>query len=231
MSPRARWAVLVGLLMALLVAVVTAGQGGEPMRATGTQRLGPESGEPVTDYLQRAGASLPPGNTTQVWALVQLDTYLIPEHAAELTRGVHLSRAVLRVPLSRVQTALIMRDLPGQRPVAELAEALRSAAQDRLAASQVMSGGRRAAIAAAEAAQLRQGCACVLALLVFGDGDGVRAVAARPGVRVVHAALPDTPIQDLAISPLLPEQIEVAGPLPDDGLVPLTTVQQASAPG
>lgn len=221
MSLRARWAVLMVLLTALVVAVVVAGQDGEPVRATGSQHLGPEFGEPVPDYLRRAAASLPAGNSAPVWALVQLDRHLSPEPAAELARGVRLSRVVVRVPLPRVQTALITRDLPGQRPVAELAGALRSAAQDRLlAASQAAPGSRRATVATEEAAQLNGGCTCVLALLVFGDGDVMRAVAARPGVRAVHAALPDTSIQDLAISPLLPEQLDTATAVPDDGPVP-----------
>ncbi|MGH3886935.1 MAG: hypothetical protein ACRDSZ_10265, partial [Pseudonocardiaceae bacterium] len=120
-----------------------------------------------------------------------------------------------------VQTALITRDLPGQRPVAELTEVLRSAAQGRAAvASREVPGGRPAAVAAAEAAQLRAGCACVLAILVLGDGEALQAVATRPGVRAVHVAAPDTPLQDVAISPLLPEQVDVAGPVPDDGAVP-----------
>lgn len=194
-----------------------AGQRGE-VPVTGAQRLGPDAGEPVADYLRRARAFLPPGNSPH-WALVQLEGYLTPAPAAELARGVRLSRVTIRVPLPRIQTALITRDLPGQRPVAELTEALRSAAQERAAVAS-QQRGRAAALAAAEAAQLRTGCACVVALLVFGDGDALRVVAARPGVRAVHAALPDTPIQDLAISPLLPEQLETAGPVPDDGPVP-----------
>jgi hypothetical protein len=104
--------------------------------------------------------------------------------------------------------------------VTELAEAMRSAAQDRLAASREAPSGRPAAVTAAEAVQLRSGCACVLALLVYGDGSALRTVTARPGVRAVHAALPDTPLQDLAISPLLPEQVDLVGPVPDDGPVP-----------
>jgi hypothetical protein len=60
----------------------------------------------------------------------------------------------------------------------------------------------------------------VLAVLVFGDGDALRTVAARPGARAVQAALPDTSIEDLAISPLLPEQTVIAGPVPDDGPAP-----------
>ncbi len=220
MPPRARWAVLAVLFVACGVAVVVAGQRGEPLPA-GVQRLGPESGELVADYLRRAGASLPAAKSTPVWALVQLDGYLGPAPAAELTRGVRLSRVVLRVPLPRVQTALITRDLPGQRPVAELTEALRSAARDRAAVvSRSVPGGRAAAVATAEAAQLRGGCACVLALLVLGDGEALREVAVRPSVRAVHAASPDTPLQDVAISPLLPEQVDLAGPVPDDGPVP-----------
>jgi hypothetical protein len=108
-----------------------AGHHGEPMHS-GVQRLGPEAGESVALYLRRAGASLPTGISGPVWALVELDGYLTPEPAAELVRGVRLSRVILRVALPRVQTALIIRDLPGQRPVTELAEAERSAAQDRL---------------------------------------------------------------------------------------------------
>ncbi|HEX2263055.1 MAG TPA: hypothetical protein VHH52_04735 [Pseudonocardiaceae bacterium] len=221
MPRRARWAVLAVLVAALGVAVVVAGRPGELLPVTGVQRLGPEAGEPVADYLRRASASLPATESGSVWALVQLDSYLTPGRAAELAQGVRLSRVVLRVPLPRVQTALITRDLPGQRPVAELTDALRSAAQDRAAvAARNVPGGRPATVAAAEAAQLRDGCACVLAFLVFGDGDALQAVAGRPGVGAVHAALPDTPIQDVAISPLLPEQVDTAGPVPDDGPVP-----------
>lgn len=219
MPSRARWAVLAVLFVVFGVTVVVAGHRGEPVHS-GVQRLGPEGGEPVAQYLRRAGASLPTTTSGPVWALVELDGYLTPEPAAELAHGVRLSRVVLRVPLPRVQTALITRDLPGQRPVTELAEAMRSAAQDRLAASREAPSGRPAAVTAAEAAQLRSGCACVLALLVYGDGSALRTVTARPGVRAVHAALPDTPLQDLAISPLLPEQVDLAGPVPDDGPVP-----------
>ncbi|MGH3971890.1 MAG: hypothetical protein ACRDS9_00975 [Pseudonocardiaceae bacterium] len=221
MLPRVRWAVLAVLSVALGVAVVVAGQPGEPLPVAGVQRLGPEAGEPVADYLRRANASLPTAQSGPVWALVQLEGYLKPASAAELTQGTRLSRAVLRVPLPRVQTALIIRDLPGQRPVAELTEALRFAAQDRATVvSRGEPSGRPAAIAAAEAAQLRAGCACVVAFLVFGNSEALQAVAARPGVRTVHAASPDTAIQDVAISPLLPEQLDTAGPVPDDGAVP-----------
>lgn len=220
MPSRARWAVLAVLFVVFGVTVLVAGQGGDVPLPTGTQRLGPEAGESVVGYLRRAGTSLPAAGSGPVWALVQLDRYLAPEPAAELVQGVRLARVVLRVPLPRVQTALITQDLPGQRPVAELDTAFQSAARDRLVASRAVPDGRAAAVAAAEAARLRAGCACVLALLVFGDRDALRSVVARPGVRTVQAALPDTSIQDLAVAPLLPEQATRAGPVPDDGPVP-----------
>jgi hypothetical protein len=217
--PRRGWWVLLAVLVVVFgLTTWVAGQRDESVPG-GVERLGPEAGEPVAEYLRRAGASLPAGPTPH-WALVQLDSYLTPDRAAELARGVRLSRVVFRVPLPRVQTALITRDLPGQQPVSDLAAAQQSAAAERLAASRTASGSRRAAVDAAEAAQLRRGCACVLALLVFGNGDALRTVAARPSARAVHAALADTSIQDLAISPLLPEQDEIAGPVPDDGPAP-----------
>jgi hypothetical protein len=218
MPRRAGWVLLAVLVVVFGVTTWVAGQHDESVPA-GVQRLGPEAGEPVAAYLRRASASLPAGDSAH-WALVQLDSYLTPDRAAELARGVRLSKVVFRVPLPRLQTALITRDLPGQRPVAELAQAQQSAAVQRLAASRTAPESRRAAVAAAEAAQLYRGCACVLALVVYGDGDALRMVAARPGARAVQAALPDTTIQDLAISPLLPEQTEIAGPVPDDGPAP-----------
>jgi hypothetical protein len=218
MLRRTWWVLLAALVMVFGFTTWIAGQRDEPA-PSGVQRLGPEAGEPVANYLRRASASLPAGHSS-AWALVQLDTYLTPEHAAELARGVRLSKVVFRVPLPRVQTALITRDLAGQQPVAELTRAQRSAAAERLAASRATPNTRRAIVAAAEAAQLDRGCACVLAVLVFGDGDALRMVAARPDVRAVQAALPDTSIEDLAISPLLPEQTVIAGPVPDDGPAP-----------
>ena len=106
-----------------------------------------------------------------MWALVQLDDYIEPGPAAELTQGVRVSRVVLRVALPGVQTALIARDLPGQRPAAELVTATQAAAQDRArAAGQAPPGSRPAAVAAVESARLSAGCACVLAMLVRADG-------------------------------------------------------------
>ncbi len=91
MPSRARWAVLAVLVVVFGVTVVVAGHRSEPVHS-GVQRLGPEVGELVAQYLRKAGASLPSGTSRPVWALVQLNGYLTPEPAAELTRGVRLSR-------------------------------------------------------------------------------------------------------------------------------------------
>jgi hypothetical protein len=50
--------------------------------------------------------------------------------------------------------------------------------------------------------------------------EAATALAARPDVRAVHAAPAGVTARELALSPLLPEQVERADPPPDDGPVP-----------
>jgi hypothetical protein len=221
MTRRVRWALLAVLLAVFAGTVVVAGRHSGPAQPVGVERLGPEAGEPVAGYLQRTEKSLPPLGGAEVWALVQLDDYLDPAAAAALVTGVRMSAVVLRVPLPGVQTALLFRDLPGQRPAAELFEAIRAAGQDQArTAAQAPPGSRRAAVAAAESARLGADCRCVLALLVWADGAALRELADRPGVRAVQAAGPGTAPQQLALAPLLPEQHDTVGPVPDEGPVP-----------
>ena len=230
MASHARWAVLTALLVAFGAAVVAAGQREpDPPPLPGVERLGPEPGEPVARYLARAAVSLPVRGTGPAWALVQLEDHLDAATAAALTQDVatqdvatqdvRISRVVLRVPLPRVQTALLTRPVPGQRPVEEIAAAMRSTAGDRQAVAAPATAGRAGEVAAAEARRLREGCACVVALLVRGDRAALERLATRRQVRAVHAARVGTPPQGLALAPLLPEQREAAGPVPDDGPV------------
>jgi hypothetical protein len=213
--------VLAVLLVAFGAAVVAAGQREpDPPPLPGVERLGPEPGEPVARYLGRAAISLPAQGSGPAWALVQLEDHLDAATAARLTRDVRLSRVVLRVPLPRVQTALLTHPVPGQRPAGEIAAAMRSAAGDRQAVAAPATAGRAGEVAAAEARRLREGCACVVALLVRGDRAALERLATRRQVRAVHAARVGTPPQGLALAPLLPEQREAAGPVPDDGAVP-----------
>ena len=219
---RARWVLAALLFVTFGAAVLVAGQRPPgPAPLPGVERLGPEPGEPVAHYAARAAASVPPAGAGPAWALVQFSDHLAARDAAEITRNVRLARVVLRVPLDRVQTALVTRVVPGQYPEAEIAAGLRSAASARSAATAGSPpGSRSGAVAAAEAARLRDGCACVVAALVHGDRAALSSVATQPQVRVVHAAEVGTPPSGLALAPLLPEQREVAGPVPDDGPVP-----------
>jgi hypothetical protein len=234
--------VLTALLVAFGAAVVAAGQREpDPPPLPGVERLGPEPGEPIARYLARAAVSLPARGTGPAWALVQLEDHLDAATAAALTQDVatqdvatqdvatrdvalaqdvRISRVVLRVPLPRVQTALLTRPVPGQRPAGEIAAAMRSTAGDRQAVAAPATAGRAGEVAAAEARRLREGCACVVALLVRGDRAALERLATRSHVRAVHAARVGTPPQGLALAPLLPEQREAAGPVPDDGPVP-----------
>lgn len=222
MGSRARWALLAVLLVAFGSGVVAAGQRDDvPPPLAGSERLGPEPGEPVAGYLDRAARSLPAPGAGEVWALVQLNRHVQPDAAARLAQRVRLARVVLRVPLPRVQTALTTRSVPGQQPAAEIVAALCAAADERAAAAAAApDGSRAAAVAAAEAQRLRAGCGCVVAMLVRADRAALAELAGRDGVRAVHAAQPGTPPQGLALAPLLPQQRRVAGPVPDDGPVP-----------
>jgi hypothetical protein len=221
-GPRTRGALLAVLLVAFGAGVVVAGQrDGPPPPLPGVERLGPEPGEPVAGYLNRAARSLPAPGAGDAWALVQLDRHVAADVAARLVQRVRLARVVLRVPLPRVQTALTTRSIPGQQPAAEIEAALRAAARERAAAAAAApDDGRAAAVAAAEAQRLRAGCDCVVAMLVRADHAALAGLARRDGVRAVHAAQPGTPPQGLALAPLLPQQRRVAGPVPDDGPVP-----------
>jgi len=215
------FAVLVALLLPLLLVGCASASPRTQPPVLGTDLLGPEQGERVAGYLTRASHTLP--TTGEVWALVQLGEPVDASTAAALTDGVRVSRVVYRVPLPRVQTALVTLPLPGQHPAVELRDAQLRAADERQRAGEraAASGqGRAAGVAAAEAAELRAGCACVLALLVRADRAGLDTVASRPPVRVIHGATPGLPLQALAVSPLLPEQRDVVGPVPDDGPIP-----------
>jgi hypothetical protein len=220
-------AVLVAVLLSLLMSGCASPRAQPPVM--GTELLGPEQGERVADYLARARHSLPA--TGEVWALVQLDEPVDAGTAAALTEGVRVSRVVYRVPLPRVQTALVTVPLPGQHPAAELREAqLRAGDERQQAGERAAANGqsRATGVATAEAAELRAGCACVLALLVRADRAGLDAVASRPRVRVIHAATQGLPLPAVAVSPLLPEQRDVVGPVPDDGPVPTPPIPATS---
>lgn len=213
-------------------------------------RLGPESGQPVAEYLAALPARLPESGSPSVPALVQFATGLDVDTAAATLADAPVGSgagtaagssgaptgartaarpvtAVFRVPLPRVQTALRFQPLPAvtdSDPAAGLRRRLtlaQSAAQRAAVADAARLRGRSSEVAAAESAALgRSDCRCLLAVLVSGERTALEAVAARPGVRAVDAAPSGTPDDGVALAPLLPEQTRIAGPIPDDGPVP-----------
>ncbi|GAA4891464.1 hypothetical protein [Actinomycetospora straminea] len=220
------------LAVVLVVVLVTAwaagsgsrpGPGGVP-GSTDATRLGPTAGETVAGYLDRVRTAPPgpPGPPGPRPALVTLATEQDVGAAAAAVGGVPAREVVLRVPLPRVQTALrqVRLDDSGTvDPVAALRLAEAQAA-NRAGEQARSASGRAAAVAATESARLAAGCACVLALVVEIDPAAAPALAARPGVRAVEVAPAGARIGALSVSPLLPEQTGVVGPVPDDGPVP-----------
>jgi hypothetical protein len=213
-----RWGlVLAACLLAVVAAAVVAVRPDTvPAPSAGAVRLGPESGEDVAAYRARLPSSLPPEGA-RAPALVQLAAELTTADAAVAVAGTSPRTAVFRVPLPRVQTALRFAEL--EEGVPRALDNARARAQQAAATDAARLPGRAGAVAAAEARALADpACRCVLAVLVDADRAALEAVAARPGVRAVEAAPPDT--VDPALAPLLPEQTARADPPPDDGPVP-----------
>jgi hypothetical protein len=224
LSGRARLAVLAACVVIALLTAWYAGSRftpGAPPPPVGSIRLGPEAGEPVADYLARLPAQLPPPGAAAA-ALVQLGAQEPPERAAALVRAPTTATvAVFRVPLPRVQTALRFEPLDPGLPAAAALDTARQRARLGADADAARLAGRARDVAAAESAALGDpACACVLALVVRGDRAALEALAAVPGVRAVDAAPVGATEPELALSPLLPGQVERADPPPDDGAVP-----------
>lgn len=192
-----------------------------PVRRAGTTgvALGPEGGQQVSAYLVRAVAELPTAGGPY-WALVSLRSELEPAAAAAVPGDARVAQAILRVPIERVQTAQLPVDVADQGELTRELTAAQALAGSRLQQLADSETGRAAAVARVSAARLHAGCACVLALLVRGTAEQLRAIAGRPEVRGVQAAAADVPPQYVALRALLPEQTAVVSPLPDDGAVP-----------
>lgn len=206
----------VAAVAVLLAAVLALGLRTPVTRPSPTAALGPESGQDVTDYLAVAEASRT-GDGVR-WALVSLDPPLDPPGLARLlARPLRLSQVLLHVPLERVQTPLLTRDLADQGP---RVDELRTAWTGAAGTPAVSSVGRAARVEAYSARQLAAQCACAAGVLVRADAAQLDALALMAGVRAVQSAPADVGFGGLSVRPLLPEQVDVAGPGPDDGPLP-----------
>ncbi len=190
-----------------------------------TDTLGPDSGEAVPDYLDRARDSVASVDGP-VWALVSFTRALTVDEVITSTSsvqvpgaevsGVRVSRVMFRVPIERVQTPLM------SVPVPDNDEAVRRS--PGVAATRLISLGgdtdRQQQVALASAKQLSAGCACAVGVLVRATPEGLEAIEHDSNVRAVEALPSDASPWFAAVRPLLPEYVDVVAPGPDDGPVP-----------
>ncbi len=191
-----------------------------PERPSGisTDRLGPETGEPVADYLDGARESLRGTDTDPRWALVSFTTEVRPEQIPVVGAGTRIGQALYRVPIPDVATPLVAVPLPEGDAVAV---ASADAAAGQLTGQLEHTVDQRyRRVLTVSAARLRAHCACLVGLVVRADLPRLNALAALPGVRAVQALPADAVSGGFAINPLLPAQTDRALPGPDTGPVP-----------
>ena len=217
MPLRAQIAGALGVI-ALVGLVIVAGLVVPPKPAPiGTDRLGPESGTAVTDYLELARDSLD-GPDEPRYALVSLRDGVTAEQAFEIAGGARITQMVFRVPVPRVQTPLAVVGVgEGRNSVLGSVDV----AVDRLRTAAAAAANERSRSTAALSAQrIGARCACVVALTMRATSSQLRTVADGPQVRAVEALPADAVGGRFALVPLLPETTDIVEPLPDDGDVP-----------
>ncbi|MFE4502415.1 hypothetical protein ACFRFQ_21400 [Rhodococcus sp. NPDC056743] len=214
MSARAVGSAVAG--MAIVALVVGAGlMNPVPIPPVGTDALGPDTGERVSDYLERARETLDTVEES-AWALASFAAPMTADDVIAATPGVRVSEVLFRVSIDRVQTPLVVIAVPDNN------EAIRrspGAAATRLAA---MSGvdERQKRVAEVSSLQLSQGCACAIGAVVHGSAQDLAALASTPPIRALEALPADGTPWRAALRPLLPEYVDVVRVGPDDGPVP-----------
>ncbi|MFD0362467.1 hypothetical protein ACFQZZ_13555 [Nocardia sp. GCM10030253] len=181
-----------------------------------TDRLGPERGEPVAEYLARADDSLSGSDTDEHWALVSFTETLTPDRIPAHSGGLRIAQVIHQAQIPRVQTPLVTVQVPAGDAVA--VASADNAAWQLLA--QPVSDERFARIVAISAARLRAGCACTVGLVVRGTLPNLRVLATQNGIRAVQALPSDAVSGRFAVVPLLPDQTGLVLPGPDDGPLP-----------
>ncbi|MCM6773307.1 hypothetical protein NDR87_07470 [Nocardia sp. CDC159] len=210
------WAAgIAGAVVVVVVVVLALGWARPPRTSViSTDRLGPEAGEPVADYLAAARRSLSGTDSGEHWALVSFTAAIAPDRIPDHAGGLRIAQVLHHVSIDRVYTPTVTIPVPAG---AEAAVASARAAAALLTATQPPDE-RSARIAAVSAARLRAGCACTVGLVVRGRLPQLRELSARTDIRAVEALPADAGVY--AVVPLLPEYTEVAAPGPDDGAVP-----------
>ncbi|PXX62346.1 hypothetical protein DFR70_107214 [Nocardia tenerifensis] len=203
-------------VVALVVFIVLLGVLHPPRKAgVFTDRLGPEQGEQVADYLARARDSLAGADTADHWALVSFTEPVVPEQIPPNSGGLRIAQVLYRVPVPRVQTPLVAVPVP-----AGDAAAVASAESAAWLLPRAALDDRAAEVGALSAARLRSGCACAVGIVVRGPLDGLRKIASQNGIRAVEALPADAVAGRFGVVPLLPDQLDIVAPGPNDGPVP-----------
>ncbi|RDI49825.1 hypothetical protein [Nocardia mexicana] len=230
MRDRLRAFGIAGAAVVVVVVVVVLGWAIPPRPAVvTTDRLGPESGEPVAEYLTRArdslggngSGSLGGADTGERWALVSFGSGVaaaqLPEHAA----GLRISQVLYHVPIDRVFTPVITVPVAAGDAAAIASGRAAAGAMAYVATDPAHSAEDRVArTAAVVAARLQAECPCAVGMVVRGPLDRLREMSSRNDIRAVEALPPDAAAGAFAVVPLLPEQVEAATSGPDDGPVP-----------
>ena len=221
----------VGLVIVLALVVILTALRTELPRSAGvmTDAVGPEAGESIAGYRDRAAATLTVGGAGNDlhWALVSADTEWSAAGAAGVVQDLPRASALLvRVPVDGVAMpvteSVVAEPVAGEDSrVATFARGLeRTAVGSASAAATVPAGDRGGRKAALTATRLRAGAPAIIGLVVRGTINQLRAVADAPGVRAVEALPADAVWGQFAVRPLLPQQTDAADPLPDDAPVP-----------
>ncbi len=227
------WLALACALVVLVVAVAQRRDRPVSDRTVGeVTRVGVAGGASIPAYLRAAGEELARLDAPDAYALVSFADYLTPARAAAALDGAPVSAVVARVPLPGRQTEIVriaalrlpgdvvagMADVAGRKDREAADYRARAAAPAATADPElrrVYESG--AVVAAREAAAYRSGCACVYAAVVRAAPDALRALAGRPGVRVVDPAPEVARLDRTVFTPPLPEQRDVARPPVDTG--------------
>ncbi|GGL04194.1 hypothetical protein [Nocardia jinanensis] len=183
-----------------------------------TDRLGPDQGEPVSEYLGRARETLTGADDGERWALVSFTEYRSAAVLRDQVGDIRIGQALYQVPLPRVATPLIAVQTP------DTDTALRRSGTD--AAWQLadrrryVTDDRSARILEVGIARLRDGSACSPGIVVRAPLSRLRELSEHPGIRAVQALPADAVAGRFAVGPLLPDSPDPVGPSPDDGPIP-----------
>lgn len=189
-----------------------------PRPGVNTDRLGPDNGETVDEYIARSWESvdLASADDDLHWSLVSFTAETSPVGAFEAAGGVRIAQVLVRVPLERVQTQVIAVGVPGtERSVTEAGDVAASRLQGSMG-----QWDRQAQIDGVSASRLAAGCDCVVGLVVHAPATALDSILSRPDVRAVESLPSDARAGKFAVRALLPDYVDVVGPLPDDGPIP-----------